>query len=157
MTIPLGLTISIEDGKGETGSFVVFLPSTATLAEVETFWAGFDNLISAIVTGGNIRATLNIPLDPLAIAASATSDVQEKAYAAFADAENFLKSIAIPTIDEAVFLAGSKLVDLANVDVAAFVAAMLNGIAGGIQPVTSHDVSLFAIKAMREAWGKYRP
>jgi hypothetical protein len=155
MAIPVALTISIEDGKGETGSFSLYLPSGTTLAGVETYWAGIDSLIATIVRGGNIKASVTFPLTPLVSGPLGSSDVQEAAYAAFRSAEGFIKSIRIPTIFEDLFLAGSKLVDIANVDVAAFITAITTGI-GGISPVTSHDEDLLSLDVFREAWGKYR-
>jgi len=156
MAIPVALTVSIEDGKGEVGTFSVYLPSGTTLAQVETYWAGFDSLVAAIVRGGNIKASVTFPLIPLVSSPLASSDVQEAAYAAFRSADNFVKSIRIPTIFEDLFLAGSKLVDIANVDVAAFITAITTGLSG-IAPTTSHGEDLLSLDVFREAWGKYRP
>jgi hypothetical protein len=156
MAVPVALTISIEDGKGDVGSFSIYLPSASTLAQVQTYWAGIDSLIAAIVRGGNITASVSFPLTPLVSGPLASSDVQEAAYAAFRSAEGFIKSIRIPTIFEDVFLAGSKLVDLANVDIAAFVTAITTGLSG-VAPVTSHDEDLLSLDIFREAWGKFRP
>lgn len=156
MAVPVTLTISIEDGKGEVGSFSIYLPSASTLADATTYWNGFNSLLAAITRGGNVKASVSFSLTPGVSAPLASSDVQEAAYAAFRSADKFIKSIRVPTIFEDVFLAGSKLVDLANVDVAAFVAAIVTGV-GGIAPVTSHDEQITAIDVFREAWGKYRP
>lgn len=161
MAVPVELTVSVRDGKGESSTFGIFLPSGTSLAGAQAFWDALDEDLYGIIAGEVVSVNVSFPLtlDILLAAsniASATSDIQEKAYFGFTSVEGFLKSFTIPAVVETIFQAGSKLVDLLNVDVAALVTGMLSG-AGGVSPVTAHDEDITTIVQAREAWGKYRP
>lgn len=160
MAIPVSLTITIKDGKNENSVVEIFLPSATTLTDAQAFWAGFDNLFDALIDGGVVSASVSFPLAlPIGInIADPLSDVQEGALFVWETAQASLtkKSLTIPTIKEALFVAGTKLINTAHADVAAFLTAMLSGI-GGVEPVAINDLDLGALRTAREAWGKYRP
>lgn len=159
MAIPVTVSFTITDGKGEQSTLGIHLPSGTTVADAQTFVSGMDNLLAAIIDGGIAQASVTVPLSTefLLSAAGVNSDVQEKALFVWKAINSASKaSLSVPTILESVFVAGSKLIDVTNVDVAAFLAAMLNGITG-ISPVNIADVDLSQLITAREAWGKYRP
>ena len=156
MAVPIELTVTIRDGKGENSSFGIYLPSGFSVANAQTFWDSVDQDLYSLIDGEVISVSVSFPLTLDALLAASnialtTSDVQEKAYFAFKSALGYVKSLNIPTIRESAFQAGSKLIDLADASVAAFVTAMLGS------PVTAHDEDITAISVAREAWGKYRP
>lgn len=161
MAIPVELTVTVRDGKGESSTFGIFLPSGTSVAGAQAFWDALDQDLYAMIAGEVVSVNVSFPLtlDAALIAsniASATSDVQEKAYFAFTSAEGYLKSLTVPAVVETIFQAGSKLVDLLDTGVAALVTAMVSG-AGGVSPVTGHDEDINTFVQGREAWGKYRP
>lgn len=161
MALPITVSYTVLDGKGETSTIPFYIPSSTALGDVAQFATALKQLLYELL-GGEITA-INFTI-PVAVGVSSSnildpdSDVQERALFTFSSADNFLRQISLPTVVETVFSAGSKLVDLANVDVAAFVTAVLSGVGTpNVTSVTSHDEDIVALDAAREAWGKYRP
>lgn len=128
------LTTTITDGKGEPATFGLWVE---TLDDAD-FTAGAryesigDNLLQdlePIIDGHIVEAGFNIPvgLDFTAQAAAANSDVEEKCEMTFISDNGFITRILIPTFKETLYIAGSKLVNLASQVVIDFIMTVLQG------------------------------
>jgi len=161
MAIPITVSYGVVDGKGEKATIPFYIPSSTAVGDVTQFANALKTLLFEIIDGEIYEINFTIPV---AVGVSSSnvadpdSDIQERGLFTFSSVDNFLRQISIPSIEEVVFVAGSKLIDLANVDVAAFVTAILTGVGTpSVANVTSHDEDIVALDSAREAWGKYRP
>lgn len=116
---------SIKDGKKEIG--VVQIYSDHLLpADAASFNNSMKLLLEPLITG-TIEAwgwftQEGTDSTPPAV----NSDRQEKASFTFNDDDTFTLLVSIPTINEGIFIAGTKDVNFSNPDVSAFVTSMLN-------------------------------
>lgn len=124
---------SIKDAKGKDSSAEINVPNSATLANVILFASSMATLIDPLLKGQITRVAiaLNVPsaLTGLKVAAIAGSDVEEGAKFQFVTDGGNYTSVRLATFDEDKIASDSRLVDTADADVAAFVYAMLNGVA----------------------------
>jgi hypothetical protein len=161
--MPFFMWFVVEDAKGDKSTVEIPIPSTVALAGLAPAVVGMADLISDMMTGQILRAgvTLDVDISSLGLPAiaGALSDVQEKAAFIFRTVGGYLKRVTLPTIDEGIFAAGSREVDLTNASVAAFVTAMEDGyLAGGedIDPCDYRGDDIDALTDAREAWGRAR-
>ena len=154
----------LEDNKGDKSKMTI--PAILDdLGDIQVAIEEMGALIDALVIGGFVSAGVTIVGDVsgLNTAAAATSDVQEGARFVFATDDPYLKSVRLPTFDEAFIISGSKNVDTTDADVAAFVTMMTTGMslvgAGGTGSVAPTDycfVDLTTLKSAKEDWGRNR-
>lgn len=113
-----------RDADNNTSTFTIYANEAATFADVETFAgamrAAVEPLTDAVLTGYSI--TRNVIEDAPA-AAPETSDVERKGYFLARLGDTRSTSVSIPSIDNALVVNGTNVIDLSNVAVAAFVAA----------------------------------
>lgn len=157
--MPIEIITTIEDRSGTQATTSVHVLDASTMANLATFapaWATalndfiFGKILSMIakffpsVTG----LTNNTLLD--------TSDVEHVGKFVFRSQTNTLVEVNIPCLDEAAVSAySSDSLDLANTEVAAFVAAMETGIAvtgGTISPCDIGEVSIASVQFARESF-----
>ena len=160
------LNLVIEDGDGDKSIIPIDFSGGFTgdiLGLLENAWA----IVNPLVTGRLAGASVTLEADISGFvnaAASALSDVQEKATFVFRSVEGYLKTISIPTVLETIFTGSGagKTVDLTNTDVAAFVTMMTDGVDDGggtpveINPTTSHGEDIAAVVRGHQSWGKNR-
>lgn len=156
---------SIKDAKGDTSSVEIPFPDGTDVQDLVDLVGPVAILINALVTGGLVDAGIRVSMDlsatgPLGFGgwgpvASLAADVQEKAEFTFRTVLGNLKRINLPTIDEAIFNPGSKMVDLSDAAVQAWVTFLEDGI-GGVQPSDQRGEDLFALESASENWGKRR-
>lgn len=162
--MPYSVLISLVDGKNETGVVTIPIPDTTTATNAIAFGSLIFDLVQGLTSGGNLVAKVIFDIpglvsnNPLG-----ASDVQEIGKFVFRGVTGFLKSLGIPAFTETKFVPGSDQIDVTDVDVAAFVTAMTDGIdttpAGGnatIQPCDIRGVDLDELVSAAEAWGKKR-
>lgn len=156
------LTIQIRDGKGETGSFTINLPSTTAVADALLFATEIEPLIAPLVNGViesikvAIPASISAPGTP-----GLTSDIEEKAHFVFRTVSNFVKRFKIPALAETKVLSGSANLDTSDTDVAAFVTAMESGLdltgvggSGTVQPSDYRDDDILDLESAVETFGR---
>jgi len=155
---------TIVDGKGEESTVTIDLAPATTPTNAQAFAQAMHTVINDLITGGvtNYGIRINVPVT--GDFANPYADIQEKALFVFRSAGGFIKRVSIPTINEDLFLTGTKLIDLTDLDVVEFVNGMVDGLdvssfggTGTIQPTTSHGEDLVEVTTAREAWGDYRP
>lgn len=164
MALAVAVRFDFIDEKGKTSFTKIRVPTTLSVGQVTQFAVAMAQLISNIsqcqIT--NVSTTFAIDLSGLSLkaAASAVADVAQKGYFAFASSvTGFFKRLRIPTFDENKINAGSDTIDTLDVDVAAFVAAMEDGVAvtgGTIQPSTERMQELSALSEAREVFRRKR-
>lgn len=162
MTYAVQLTFS--DAKGEQSVVAIPLPTGTSITDARLFAQQLIPLVEPLVNGALRDARLSVPVPFTPFAATASiSDVQEKARFALRTANGFLKSISLPSVVESIFSPGTKNVDTTDTDVAAFVAALVDGIdltgvggSGTVQPCDVRGEDLTELESAVEAWGRSR-
>lgn len=164
MALAVSFRFDFIDVKGKTTFTKMRTPSTFSIAQYTEFAVAMGqiicNMIAVRLTG--ISATFTLDLSGLSLKAAATSvaDVFQKGYFSFNSASTgFRKRLRIPTFDESKVGLGSDNIDTLDAAVAAFDAAMTNGIVvtgGTIQPVTERGHDLVSLNEAREVFQRHR-
>jgi len=158
--MPASLVFTITDGKtpGKTSNVLINIPTATTVANATTFAqtvaALIDALISGIITHIGLCYQVALP-GGLSTTPNAFSDVEEGAVFSFNTAAGVPTKFRLPTFNETAILSGTKVVDIADPDVAALITAMVTG-SGGVAPVDSRDSDVTALRYAREMFTKDR-
>lgn len=165
MALTYGLTYTFQDDSGDSATATIHLPTAFTLADFTEFGRAMAAFVDDLVSGVVTSAELTIGVDISGLANNTTDflgDVEEISSYQFVTAANRPVTINIPGTDENDVQASSDDLDQVAVGQAAFVNAMLNGIAvtgGTISPsdVDSEDITdlVYARESFR-ASGKRR-
>jgi len=164
MALAVAVRFDFIYAKGKTSFTKIRVPTGFTIAQYQEYGEAKAQLISNISSCRitNASLTFSIALGGLSLktVAAAVADVSQKGYFAFASAVNgFFKRFRIPTFDEARVNANSDTIDTIHASVAAFQAAMENGIVvtgGTIQPTTERVQSIVSLSDAREVFRKRR-
>lgn len=158
------LFYTVIDGKGQK-SRVTFPCTVPTLDDALLAVGAVGELLDPLLTGGIVDAGFTMKADTatFSTAAALLSDVQEGARFVWSTALNFLKSVRLPTFDEALIVESSTAVDLDDTDVFALVTAVTDGIdLSGLGSIglatftTTHAEDLVDLQSAVEDWGKNR-
>ncbi len=132
MAISPKIIFSIKDNKGKVSTTEVKIPTGITLSNMIEFAGDMAVLIDAITTGVIVGVSIGISVDTSALgltgAAGSTADVEEKGRFQFQTAGGFYTYVNVPCWSDTDVVAGSDAIDQADVDVAAFIAAMVSGL-----------------------------
>lgn len=134
---------TVIDDSGERGTFSMNLQIGFSLAQFGEFAASMATLTDALMSGRLESAEICFGIDVSGLTgntALSSSDVEEYAAFKFATGDNLPVNVNIPGIDELIVASGSDDIDLADVNVAAFVSAMENGIATTDGTIRATDV-----------------
>jgi len=134
MALAITMRFDFEDDKGKSSSTKIRLPSGFSIANYVEFGQAAAQLLVNASTGSLTGATItfNVSLDALGLKTvpSAVSKVARKLYLQFTTAvTGFLGKTLFPSLAESKVISGSDDVDQADVDVAALVSALEDGIA----------------------------
>lgn len=152
----------IEDEKGDKSTVSIPFSAIGDWTEIPEIVGDIAALIAPLITGGIVAAGMNLEIDVSGVkpASELLSDVQEKARFVFRGVNGFLKTLHIPTFDEALIAPGTANVDLTDADVAAFVTAMEDGVTLSTlavhQPADQRGDDLVELVTATEAWGRNR-
>jgi hypothetical protein len=156
MAIAFQVVYSYLDDSGKTGTQAIDIPITFSLAQYTEFGRAMAALIDEIVHGVVSSAALTVNVDISGLTSNtlvADSDVEEIGSFQFSTADNRRVLINVPAFDESKVLAGSDNLDISDTDVAAFIAAIENGVAvtgGTIIPSDVEDIGNLELSAARE-------
>lgn len=159
MALAVTVRFDFLDDKGKTSFSKVRVPNGFSLAQYGEFGTAFAQLLANVsnckITGGSLTFAIDLSGLGLRTVASSLSDVAEKGLFLFNTVVTGLKAkLRIPTLDESQVPSGSDAIDTANVDVAAFIAAMENGIvvpvAVTVQPTDDRTNDISALTQARE-------
>jgi hypothetical protein len=163
----IGILFTFRDGKGETSSTQVNLPSSTSTADAILFGQQMATLLDPMINGAIARVgiVLDVDVSGLGLTASASgiSDVEEGARFQFRTSGNHFTSMRVPTFIDTLITAGGNAVDQVNVDVAAFLTAMEGGIdltgvggSGTVAPSDTRDEDIVATTSAKEAFQSSR-
>lgn len=154
MADPTSFNFQLEDDgglKNNSSFFVAYNGATATVNSLIGAWTAFGGLLDAITDGEILGGSITIPLIPDAswkAAPLAGNNVNQVMVLDFDnDFNSYVSGINIPAYKEAV-LTPLLVPDLADVDLAAYIAAIITG-SGAIFP-NSRD--LHDLNALRKAF-----
>jgi len=153
----------ILDEAGLTSNTQVNIPDTVTVANAQIFAQEMAKYINAISDGAivGISMAVRVPI-PAAVRTTPVdgSRVEVGAYFGFRTDENNPTSLRIPARREAIVVDGSKAIDIEETQVAAFIAAMTDGIdltaatpvagTGTVQPVDKRDEDIVSLRVAKE-------
>lgn len=155
MAIPNEINVQIRDASGTTGSTRAYVNNSHSLAQYNELAPFLVEAIDGFIGGVIENAKLTVPVDVSALIppASVVADVQEIGQFAFRTAEGRVNRVNIPCWKETLTIVGGDDINLADPAVAAFTAAMLNGIAvtgGTIIPCDIGEGDLTTVAYGRE-------
>lgn len=165
MPIAPQIIYTVIDASGERGTTSVNLPTGFTLTGFSEFGVALAELLDAMLGGRVESAEICFGVDISTLTSNvalSTSDVEEIGNFVFQTNIGSAVRVNIPCIDETVVASGSDDIDLANVNVAAFIAGVENGIptiGGTVSPCDVDEEDLTSLWFARErfrASGKRR-
>lgn len=160
MALAVSVRFSFVDAKGKTSFTKVSVPTGFSIADYVEFAQDMSQLLANITEGQLTGASVTFGLDlsglGLKAVASGLADAGQKAFFIFRSAvTGFRKRLSIPTLSELKVVAGSDDIDQADVDVAAFITAMEDGVVvtlGTIAPTDSRAQDLVAVSSAKETF-----
>jgi len=167
VTQPIRVTYTIADAQVpvQYSNISFNLPVTGlTGGQREEFALAFAQVLDDIIDGAIVKISLTTLLDlPAGIkgAGDPGADVEEGAEFSWTTAVGYPSTNRVPTFKESQFseAGDSKQVNQANTEVAAFINAVLLGLAvtgGQAQPCDSHNVDLTVLRGARSMFQKER-
>lgn len=165
MAVATILTYTFVDDSGETATTDIHVPNIFAINQYTEFARAMAELIDEIVSGRVSSAELTFKTDVSTITgnnAQTGSDVEEIGAFQFLTGEGRPVNVNIPGINESMVEANSDDLDQLDTDIAAFIGAMLNGIAvagGTVAPTDVAEADLVSLTYAREqfrASGKRR-
>lgn len=152
----------VEDSDGDKSTVEFFFAEATPLAVLSAGVSAVAALVNPLVLGGLSAAGFRVEVDvsgTWGVVGSVLADIQEKAEFAMRTANGFLSRLNLPTFDESLFVTGQDEVDLADPDVAAFVAFLETGITAGggtLAPTDYREDQIAFVQTATENWGKRR-
>lgn len=156
MAFAVVVRFDLLDDKGKTSFTKIRIPTTFSLSQYGEFGTAAAQLIANVsnckVTGASLTFAIDLSGLGLRTVASVVSDVAEKAAFIFGTAvTSFRAKFRIPTFNEDLVPPGSDAIDLVDVDVAAFVTAMEDGIVVTATTISPTDDRLNDVVGVTEA------
>lgn len=159
MALAVTARFDFIDDKGKTSFTKVRVPVTFSLSQYGEFGVAFAQLLVDVslcrCTGASLTFAIDLSGLGLRTVAGITADIAEKAAFLFNTAVTGLRAkLRIPTLRETLVPPGSDAIDTADVDVAAFIAAMENGIVvsgpATVEPTDDRENDITALTTARE-------
>lgn len=158
--VAVSARFDIIDGAGKASFTKVRIPTGFSIAQMIEFAQGMAALISPLLGGQIVKAGICVGLDlsgaSLIGSPSFTSDVHHKGAFGFATEEAGLYTrLNLPTLNSGVVATGSDNINEGNADVAAFLAAMENGIVvtgGTISPCDNRENDIVGTRYSKEVF-----
>lgn len=157
MALTYGLTYTLTDDSGDSATFTISLPTAFSLAQFTEFGRAMANFVDDMVSGLVARCELTVGISVATLTgntAAAGSDVEEINSYQFTTAAGRPVSINVPGTDETDVSPNSDELNQVDTQQAAFINAMVNGIAvtgGTIQPTDIDGEDVTAIVYARES------
>lgn len=156
MALTVDIVYEYTDDSGDTAEQVVNLPQGFTITQFREFAQSMAQIIDVIVHGLISNASLRFSYDMSGLTANlatVSSDVEDVGAFVFNTNEGRLVQLNIPALDESFVIAQDDSIDLSDPTVAAFVAAMTDGLAvtgGTIQPCDVAEDDIVSVESSRE-------
>lgn len=156
MPVPNEVNLAIRDRAGKSASASFFVGVGFSVAQYTEMAEILANAVDAIIGGVIEGCTLRLPADVSALinnTVGATSDVGDVGQFQFRSTENRPVRINVPGLLETLVADNSDALDQADPDVAAFIAAMEDGlvtIGGTMQPCNKGEDDITTTEFSRE-------
>ena len=157
--MPIEIITTVQDRSGDQATTSVYVQDATTTANLNVFAPLWATAINDIILGRimSMVASINPPVGALTNNTLLdTADVEHKGKFVFRAQNNQKVEVNIPCLNEAAVLAyDSDILDEADPEVAAFVAAMETGIAvtgGTISPCDIGESSIAQLRFARESF-----
>ncbi len=154
---PISVTIQLEDRDKNRSGVTLYYPSDTELTELVAIVAGAEAAIGLISNANIVGASINLPLvqNTINVTAPEESDVERKGVFSFATTNpaSYAK-IEIPSVDNALVVDGTNVLDASSAAVAAVIALFRFGVPGFAAPATN-GVG-FDITDFRSAYKRHR-
>jgi hypothetical protein len=162
MALAVSVRFDFQDQKGKTSFTKVRVPNGFSIAQYTEFAQAmgqlFANLSSARVTGASFCVGLDLSGSTIKAVASGISDIAQKALIGFSTiVAGFRTKLKLPAFSETKVISGSDDIDQSDVDVAAFLTAMENGIVvtgGTVSPTDIRENDVVSTDYSREYFRK---
>lgn len=135
---------TVIDDSGDRATTAINVPTGFSLSQFGEFATAMATFLDAILGGKVESAEIAFSVDLSGLTSNtalSTSDVEDIGAFAFETAGGFPVKMNIPGIDELLVLSGSDDLDQADADIAAYIAAMENGIAVTAATISPTDVA----------------
>lgn len=159
MALAIGINFTVEDSKGKSSTTKVHVPTGFTIAAYVNFAQAMGQLIADLSDGTLTNISVSLPLDISGATIRATAalfaDVAKKAlFMATGAIQGLFARFNVPTYDESHSVNNTDQLDLADVEVAAFV-AILEGGAGGANICDLRNNDLTDVLSATEKFRKF--
>lgn len=156
--MPAVLSVQFVDAKGARASTQFNLQDGIDLAAMQVMAVAMLEAIDPLITGRIDNASIIVPVTGATIgdAVLSSADVEEGARFIFRTDNGFTTQVRIPTFNEAKFVTATQLVDLADLDVQAFVDLAVAGVdANGLYTDSRND-PIGELASARESFQRSR-
>jgi len=158
MVLAVSIRFDFQDQKGKTSFTKVRVPNGFSIAQYSEFTVAMGQLLANLSSARVTRASFCVGLDlsgsTIKAVASGISDIAQKAILGFSTAvTGFRTKLKLPAFSETKIITGSDAVDEADLDIAAFVTAMENGIVvtgGTVSPTDIRENDIVSTDYARE-------
>lgn len=159
MALAVSVNFTITDNKNKSSTTKVHVPTGFSIAQYLEFGAAMGQIIADLSDGVLTSISISIPLSlsgaTIRAAATIAADIAKKGLLIATSAiTGLFARFNIPTYDEDKTIAGTDEIDMADADIAAFV-AILEGGAGGASPTDLRNNDLTDVLSGREIFQRY--
>lgn len=162
--MPFTILTTVRDAKGEESTTEFNFPASYDIGDVVSFAQQSAQRIDALIKGQIVRLGIAYKVSlpsGIKIVPDADSDVEEGARFQFRTEDDNLTSMRLPTFDDALFVDGTKNVDLTDADVDEWVDSMVTGapvvaLGGVLSPSDKREEDIASLDFAVEAFTKSR-
>lgn len=156
MALAAQIVYTVIDDSGDRGTTSVSVPNSFSLSQFGEFASSMATLVDALLSGKLESAEICFGVDISGLSANLetlNSDVEAIGAFQFRTSEGLPVTLNVPALQETLVTAGSDDIDQADLDVAALIAAMEDGLAtsgGTISPCDVGEVDIVNTDYARE-------
>jgi len=162
MVLAVQIRLDFQDDKGKISNTSISVPTGFSIAQYSEFALGMAQVIATLSNARITRVSFVVGLDlsgaTIKAVASGLSDIAQKALIGFGTVvAGFRTKVKLPALSEVKVNVGSDTLNQADADVAAFIAAMENGITvtgGTISPCDMRENDIDSTNYARELFRK---
>jgi len=160
MALAIAVHFTITDAKNKSSTTTVHVPTGFSLAQYLEFGTAMGQIIAdlsdGVLTGISVSIPLSLSGATIRAVADIVADIAKKGLLIAGSAIGGLFArFNLPTYDEGHTVANTDEIDMADSDVAAFV-AVLEGGAGGASPCDLRGNNLTDVLSAREIFRKFQ-
>jgi sulfur carrier protein ThiS len=142
---PITVTVTVQDLDGNQRPASITFPGSLTIVDILANLAATEAVVAALTNGAVVGGSVTVSLTQTSafVAPPESSDVERKGSFIFKTAADTTAKYEIPSIDPALVVDGSNIIDPANIAVAGYAAFMVNGYPGAANgPITAAGTSI---------------